>query len=120
MVSKFAMVVVGAILLAISITGIVALVTMPTDANVPVEQPDVTFDGPIFAPKTGTESFVFGTVEQNGIFSATGTGIFEYMGVTTYGTLYVSDMGYWLIVDPIGQVTMSGSPGSVPPEMEAQ
>lgn len=114
-VSKIAMVVVGAILLAISITGIVALVTMPTDTT--VEQPDVTFDGPIFAPTQGTEDFVFG---QNGIFSAIGTGIFEYMGVTTYGTLYTSDMGYWVIVDPIGQVTMSGSPGSVPPEMEAQ
>jgi hypothetical protein len=112
-VNKTVMVIVGAILLAVSIIGIVAYTGMTVGPDTDIVQPDVTFEGPVFTPAQGTEDFVFG---QDGNFVATGTGIYEYLGASTYGTLYQSETGYWLIINPAGQVTMSGSPGSTAPE----
>lgn len=78
---------------------------------------DIVNAGPAFAPATGTEGFIFGTVEQDGVYSVESTGIFQSMGDVFYGTLYTSDKGYWMIVDPRGQVPVSGCPGSPMPEV---
>lgn len=106
MVSKSIMVIAGAILVAISIIGIVAFAEVTPKEYVPE---DVTFDGPIFAPADGTENFVFN--DADGAYTVSGTGIYEYLGMKTYGTLYISELGNWVIIDPVGQISMSGTGG---------
>lgn len=104
-------IVLGVIFVTIAAIGIVVYTEpAPTEYT----YVDVEFDGPIFAPAQNTETFVFGAGEM-GQFTPVQTGIFEMLGTTVYGTLYTSDTGYWVIVDPIGQVPMSGNPGSTVP-----
>lgn len=105
MVSKTMMLIAGAILVAISIIGIVAFAEVPSKEYT---YEDVTFDGPIFTPADGSEDFIFG----NGMYKPVGTGIYEYLGTTVYGTLYVSDLNAWVVIDPTGQAIMSGSADS--------
>lgn len=104
-------VVIGAIFVVIAAIGIVVY---GGPATTDYKYVDVQFDGPIFAPAENTESFVFGAGEM-GQFTPVQTGIFTMLDITVYGTLYTSDMGYWVIIDPIGQVPMSGNPGSPNP-----
>jgi len=97
-----------------AIIAAIGIVVYTEPASMEYTYVDVEFDGPIFAPAQGTETFVFGAGEM-GQFTPVRTGIFEMLEITVYGTLYTSDTGYWVIVDPIGQVPMSGNPGSTVP-----
>jgi len=97
---------VGATLL---IVAIIAYILIPINA-VPA---DPVFNGDIYAPAEGTEAFIFGTsAEQYGEWTVDGTGIYEVYGQYIYGTLYTTDRGYWVVIDPTGQAPASGSPGS--------
>lgn len=105
-----------ATIVGISLLGIALLAYIFISMNaVPV---DPVFNGDIYVPAEGTEGFIFGTVEQYGQWNVEGTGIYDVYGSYIYGTLYVSEKGYWVIIDPTGQAPASGSPNSTIPILQ--
>lgn len=102
---------IGLVLIIFAIISFVGIITAPyEDPKDPVS--------PVYVPAEGTEDFIFGTVEQNGHWVTKETGIYNTgTEPAVYGTLYTSDVGYWVIVDPRGQAPASGGIGSPIPEL---
>jgi len=109
------MVILGAIVLCLAIVMayiyVVPAVSTLTDSEYIYNS--VEYTGLIYKPVSGTEDYV---LLAGGNFSPVGTGIYRTMIIDVYGTLYVSDTGQWLIVDPSGQVPASGGFNAPLPE----